>query len=573
MNPIKRIQYLRSLFTAEKIRGYIIPSTDEYQSEYTSHYARRLEYITGFTGSNGVALVLEDKLLFFTDGRYKAQAGRELSLGWEIFDLRELRDISPQGEIGYDPMLFTEVSISLYSHLNLRLVEPNLVDTIWEDKPPRPSSAIYDYPLEYAGVCGEDKIAACRDEMRKHNASYCLLTASDSICWLLNIRASDIEFCPLLLSYLLIGLDKLWIFTEKREWNALLQNNEFQICNSHDIRGFLQNLSAQNHSGKVMLDKATCPIGLSSLIKNPVYSTDPCILPKACKNNIEIKHSADVHTRDGVALCETIAWIYDALEQNKTITEYDIGLCLSRERQKQQGYISDSFPAIVGYQGNGAIIHYRASKPTAKTIQGSGLLLIDSGGHYFGGTTDVTRVIAIGKPSIEQKQRYTEVLKGHISLAKQKFPSGTTGGALDILARQYLWQNGLDYAHGTGHGVGNALSVHEGPQRIGQQNLVQMQKGMIISNEPGYYKDDEYGIRIENLMALQDEGEKFLKFDTLSLAPYCSDLIILNMLSAEELEWLEDYYSKIRIMLNDKLSPSAQKVLERELKLAQFIVD
>jgi Xaa-Pro aminopeptidase len=559
MSISERIRSIRKFFASYSIAGYIVPSTDEYQNEYTSSYARRLEYITGFTGSNGIVIILSEKVLFFTDGRYKEQSQKELPPECEIHDLSELKSIKIEDSIGYDPMLFTQSQLRLYDNLDLQPVDTNLVDKLWDDKPQVPRSTIYNYPVEYAGVSSENKIATYRATMQKYGASHSLVTSTDSICWILNIRASDIEFSPLLLSYLIVSQDDIRIFIEDREACASMSRN-VTISSLCDIHSFLRNLS-----NAVMLDKNTCPIGLSSLIKHPIYKEDLCSLPKACKNSMEVKHSFEVHVSDAVALYECIAWIYESIKQQKNITEHDIGLKLTHERQKQVGYISDSFPAIVGYQEHGAIIHYRANSIHSKSIQGNGLLLIDSGGHYFGGTTDVTRTIVIGSPTAEQKKRYTQVLKGHIALSMQQFPQGTTGANLDALARMHLWQSNCDYAHGTGHGVGNALSVHEGPQRINQHNMVPLQKGMIVSNEPGYYKSGEYGIRIENLMVVEDASRGFLRFGTLTLVPYCSALIDVNILSKDELIYLQNYYKLIYTKLSERLSVRAKMMLDTEL--------
>ena len=576
-----RLKALRKTFNSYDIDGYIVPTTDEYISEYAPAYAKRLEYITGFTGSSGMAIILRDKTLFFTDGRYIAQSARELIhdssyINPEIDSLDEV--------IGYDPMLFTESQLRPFKAMHLKAIETNLIDLIWTDQPPRPSSEVYSYTKEYTGEDSADKITRCRRQIKDKGAEYCLITSPDSICWLLNIRASDIEISPFMLGYMILGPDEMWLFTEGRDFSAvslaldarasgdaeppavslaldarasgdeeLMRPSGLRPRETSEIKEFLSSLE-----GKCIVDKSSCPVGLSSLIKTPVYDQDPCQLMKACKNDVEIAGAKSVHIKDAIALCETFAWIMESIDHK--ITEYDIGLKLSEERAKQKGYLMDSFPPIVGYQDNGAIIHYKAEQHNAKTIQGQGLLLIDSGGHYLGGTTDVTRVLLIGEPTKEQKKRYTDVLKGHIALVRQKFPIGTSGVHLDILARMHLWQNGLDYAHGTGHGVGNMLSVHEGPQRISGHvsSNVPLQKGMILSNEPGFYKDGEYGIRIENLVYVDEAGVGFLGLRNLTFVPYCKDLIEFDALSHEELLYLKDYNRAIMDKVYDSLSDRAK---------------
>lgn len=549
---------LKEQFAQYQIDGYIIPSTDEYQSEYTAPYARRLEFITGFTGSNGIVIVLEKKSLFFTDGRYLDQASRELDSGeFEIYNIASIAEYVPFLRLGYDDMLFTERGLSLFSKAKLKAIERNLVDAIWRGQPKFPITPIFSYGLEYSGQQSEDKLREAKRYIKNMGADYLLLTSLDSICWLLNIRASDIPYCPMLLSYLVLSQDEIWLFIEDKTLKNIGQN--IKIESRAEIKSFLSNLNRS-----VIVDKQTVPLGLFDSCKNIILGDDPCTLLKARKHDVEIKGSKNAHIKDAIALCEALAWVEEA-SKNGDITEYDVSQKLTYFRQQQSGYVSDSFAAIVGYQDNGAIIHYRAPDGGSKVIKGDGLLLIDSGGHYLGGTTDVTRTINIGVPTEEQKLRYTQVLKGHINLAKQKFVPGTSGGNLDVLARMYLWQDGVDYAHGTGHGVGNMLSVHEGPQNISRLSKVPLQKNMIISNEPGFYKTGEYGIRIENLQYVTNDEDGFLRFESLTLVPYCKELIDLSLLTKDEILFLRKYQESIKLNVYPHLSEAAKEWVDRNI--------
>lgn len=548
---------LKAQFDQYDIDGYIIPSTDEYQSEYTAPYARRLECITGFTGSNGIAIILKDKSLFFTDGRYLDQAARELDKNeFEIYNIANIAEHVPSLRLGIDDMLFTERQLSCFNKATLKAIDGNLVDAIWSNQPEFPITPIFAYKEEYAGLAAEAKLDNVRSYMKRAGGDYLLLTSLDSICWLLNIRAADIPYCPMLLSYLIVSNKEMWLFIEDRPVDKSI-SLDIIIKSRSEIKSFLSNLS-----GSVILDKKTVPLGLFRACKDIVSGDDPGTMPKACKHDVEIEGSKSAHIKDAIALCEALAWVEEEV-QSGNLTEYDISEKLTYFRKGQEDYVSDSFAAIVGYQENGAIIHYRAPESGSKVIKGEGLLLIDSGGHYLGGTTDVTRTINIGSPTLEQKLRHTQVLKGHINLAKQKFVPGTSGGNLDVLARMHLWQDGVDFAHGTGHGVGNMLSVHEGPQSISRYSNIALQKNMIISNEPGFYKSGVYGIRIENLQYVTEAGDGFLQFKTLTLVPYCMDLIDHSLLSKEELKYLRGYYALIEQHVAPSLSPRAKAWVQK----------
>ncbi|MDA9163460.1 aminopeptidase P family protein [Rickettsiaceae bacterium] len=572
----QRLNNLRKLLKQHNLNGYIVPTLDEYLSEYAPDYAKRLEYITGFTGSNGLAVILQDTVLFFTDGRYINQCFSQLDDNlFEVFDQQlwpqfNWSDYIADGQmIGYDPKIFTTNQLNHFSKLNLQPHSSNLIDEIWEDQPAKPNSAIYDYPVKYAGEGYNEKIAKCRDVLEKNDEAEALvITNADSVCWLLNIRAHDVEFSPLLLANAIITKDSAYLFADVQRLDATLnsQRNDITILPESEFESIVAKIN-----GKILFDQTQCSSHIASIIKKQSHQNmpNPIMLFKACKNDAEIKYMQEGHVQDAVAVCELLAFIEQASSEDlNEISEYDIGEKLTALRAKGNGYIFDSFPTICGYQENGAIIHYRAQPESAKKIIGRGLLLIDSGGQYMGATTDITRVISIGAPTTEHKKYYTKVLKGHIALARAIFPKNKVSGAhLDILARQYLWQSGDDYAHGTGHGVGSCLSVHEGPQNISLSGFsAKLQKGMVTSNEPGYYVDGEFGIRIENMMYVQEsENLNYLSFKMLTLVPYAKNLIDLRALDETEQKYLHSYCQEIKNKIHPLLSTQAKKWLDGNL--------
>ncbi len=567
-----KIDKLLELFKQNDIGGYIVPTSDEYLSEYTPYHAKRLEFITGFSGSNGFAIILASKSLFFTDGRYTTQALAQLDQDlFSVHDIHNIAEfnwqacITKEVLIGYDPRLFTNPALHKFNQLKLKPIALNLIDQVWHNKPSKPNSTIYEYPAEYAGKTSADKIKICRDFIKTNNAKALFITDTASVCWLLNIRASDVEHSPLLLANALITEDKVFLFTDK---------NRLKVKDSLEYITFVSedktNQTLIDVDGIICFDETQCNSHFASIIKKKghIHLKNPCTIEKACKNEVEIKHMIDGHITDAVAVCEMLSFIANCRDLPK-YDEYKLGLLLTEYRARGKGYVYDSFPTICGYQENGAVIHYKATKARAKQIDGSGLLLIDSGGQYWGATTDITRTIAIGMPSKPHQDLYTQVLKGHIALACAKFPQNkVTGAHLDILARQYLWQNGLDYQHGTGHGVGSFLSVHEGPQSISAAGFSSMIKsGMIVSNEPGYYEPGSFGIRIENLIYAKESQHTngFIEFVNLTLVPYSKALIDMKLLSDSEISYLRDYYNQISTQVLPKLSISAQVWLKTEI--------
>ncbi len=533
-----KISLLIGKLQEHHLDGFLVPSNDEFQSEYVPEHLNRLKFITGFSGSNGLALITSTQNLFFTDGRYLLQAEQELGDFFEIHNLTDLFDKLPKCKIGYDPKLHTASNIERYKNFSLS-PSPNLVDLIWHDKNEQALSQIFAYPLKYAGETSFNKIEKIKTYLQKDNIDALIITDPSSICWLLNIRAHDIAYNPILLSYLIFHQDgKLELFS-----NA----PEVVNANCYSLDKFAERLKLLKDK-KVQLDPDSASIFISNHFNKPILKQDPCLLAKACKNNLEVSQAKRIHVIDGVAVSKLLYWL-DKNHANQS--EISVADKLLEFRSLHPDFIYPSFPTIAGFAANGAIIHYNPTAESNKALTDNGLFLLDSGGQYFGGTTDITRVIPIGKATYLQKFDFTLVLKGHIALANCSFLNGTSGADLDILARYFLWQHGKNYAHGTGHGVGNCLNVHEGPQRISKFGLCPLKPGMIISNEPGYYKNGEYGIRIENLLLVKNLTNGYLGMETLTLAPIDKRLILSGLLSVDEKKWLNQYHKKVY----NKLSP------------------
>lgn len=557
---LERIEKLRQILINEGVDGIIVPSVDEFQSEFCPHHAKRLQWLTGFTGSNGIALILQNKLVFFTDSRYVLQTQSEIDSSFEVHNISQkniyswIKENAGDKKIAIHSWLHTNAQVNnLQESCDIKIYENNLIDQIWLDKPLKPTDEIKIYPERFAGESFTSKINKIAQYLQEQNLDAYVISSPESLCWLLNIRANDVPNTPLILSHAILYKNgKIDLFIEKVRID---DNIEQYFAGNVDILEpeKLEQKAKLLTKKMALLDKATAPFALYDLFKDSeiITNDDPCSLPKACKNEVEIEHSRNIHIVDGLAVTRFLFWLDKAMQHDKKISETLIDEVLIELRGQNSNFKNPSFDTIAGFKENGAIVHYRASEQTSKIIHGNGLLLVDSGGQYTGGTTDITRTIAIGEPTQEQKRNFTLVLKGHIALAQITFPKGTTGSQLDVLARQYLWQNGLDYGHGTGHGVGSFLSVHEGPQRISPvPSNIQLEKNMIISNEPGYYKAGEYGIRIENLVLVCEKEEqfsdrKFLYFETISKAPIDVNLIDKSLLNENEINWLNNYHKQI----------------------------
>lgn len=569
-----RLTTLRNELKNQKLDGFIVPTADEYQNEYVPDRARRLTWISGFTGSAGTAVILTDKAVFITDGRYTVQMKQEVPA--ELYQYASLsRDqggiptLTPEdwiennlpagGRVGYDPWLHTENRIAAYRKAvekaggTLVACDTNPLDIVWKDQPPPPSTPVVAHDLKYAGISSEQKRTGLGDTLDRQDCAATVLTLGDSIAWLLNIRGNDTPCTPFALSYAIAHRDGTvdWFIEEDRLSPDIPLGNGVTIKAPDQFEATLQGLAGKT----VLLDPATAPVkirqileGAGAVVKN---GNDPCQLPKACKNETEQNGMRAAHIRDGAAITR---FLY-RIARGEAKTELDAVDILFEERKKEDLFRDISFHAITGAGANGAIVHYRATEKTNATIKPDMLLLVDSGGQYLDGTTDITRTIAIGTPTPEQKDSFTRVLKGHIALATARFPKGTMGSQLDVLARRPLWEAGLDFAHGTGHGVGSYLSVHEGPQGISPRSTEPLKPGMVLSNEPGFYKEGEYGIRIENLVLVKEDrrGANYLFFETLTMAPIDRTLIIPDMLSKEERDWLNSYHARVYETLHTRL--------------------
>ena len=517
------ISGLRQLIKKHGVYGYIIPNNDEFQSEYLPESAKRLEFITKFTGSAGTAIITPEENLFFTDGRYMLQAKKELGKNYTIKNVsREtIFDwIKTTGKkVGFDPMHFTVRQVERMGDL-AKPISENLVDKLWGSKPPAPNSKPTQH--KFAGKTSGEKIKEIAGGLK---SDICLITTPDSVNWLFNVRGEDVLHTPLLLSYA-----------------TLTKKGEAKLCRTAKELAEVTKFKKKN----IQLDPNKCPYAIYAALKaggnNISFVADPCQLPKAIKTSSEIKGVRKAHDIDGKALTKFLVWVKSA----KNLDEIKAAEKLGAIRSLHKDYRGPSFTTISGFGSNGAIVHYNVSRETNKKFTTGNLYLIDSGGQYEYGTTDVTRTIAIGKPTKDMIHDYTLVLKGHIAIATAKFPAGTSGAQIDGLARQFLWAEGKDYDHGTGHGVGYYLGVHEGPHGISRRySDVALQPGMIVSNEPGYYKEGHYGIRIENLVLVVDLGGGYLGFETLTKAPLDENLIDFSMLTKQEKDWIKAYHETV----------------------------
>jgi Xaa-Pro aminopeptidase len=553
---MSNLKLLRKTLETLNLDYFILPNNDEFSNEYLPKSANRLEFITGFTGSNATIIIGQKKAAFFTDGRYTIQAATEVNnKDYEIHNLADkswakwlLENSKNNDKIGFDPKLHSLSAINYYQKIlekrKIVFLKENPVDHIWSSRPKAPATKAFIHDLKYAGISAEEKIKIITKNFSK-NADALILNSPISICWLLNIRATDIDFTPIALCHAIIYKNgKVDLFIDEKRLDPKVKKHlkNVKIISPKDLEKNILLLKNK----KIQLDPNYCNYWLASLLQKSkiIEATDPCLIQKACKNPTEIKGMIKAHEIDGAAVTKFLLWLKN---EAKNIDEIKTTKKLLEFRKQNKEFFSPSFATISGFASNGAIVHYHATKKTNKKIKGNSLYLVDSGGQYFYGTTDITRTISIGKPTSEQKHNFTLVLKGHIALATAEFSNKTTGSDLDILARQFLQKEGKDYDHGTGHGVGCFLSVHEGPQNISKRkNEIYLKPGMIISNEPGYYKTGEYGIRIENLVLVEKAKKKgFLKFKTITLAPIDLNLIDFKLLTEAEKSWLINYHQEI----------------------------
>ena len=565
-----RLAALRTELKKRGLAGLILPLTDEYQSEYLPMRAQRLTWLTGFTGSAGTTAVLLDKAGVWSDGRYTLQLDAQVD--GTLFERLHITDSPPtdwlkanlkkRERFAYDPWLHTEAGVKRLTEAcaaagaELVAVEDNPLDAVWTDQPPPPLGPVRVQELALAGQSSIEKRTAIAGIVKGNGAHAVALTLPESIAWLLNIRGSDVPHTPLPLSMAVLHSDGgVDLYIDGRKLDDAVRRHLGDV-RLHEAAAFPEALAKLGQAGKsVQIDPGTAAVYVLQRLEQAgaklIRSEDPCLLPKACKTTAELDGTRAAHRRDGAAVSKFLCWL-DANAAKGGVDEIAAVEKLQGFRRLSNELRDLSFSTISGAGPNGAIVHYRVTPETNKKLEPGNLYLVDSGGQYPDGTTDITRTVAIGEPTVEMRDRYTRVLKGHIAIATAKFPEGTSGQQLDSLARKPLWEIGLDFDHGTGHGVGAYLSVHEGPQRIAKAGSpVPLKPGMIISNEPGYYKTGGYGIRIENLVVVRVEtekaenGKRWLGFETITRAPYDRRLIELTLLTEEEIAWVDAYHALV----------------------------
>lgn len=554
-----RLAALRAEMEAAGLDGFIVPRADAHQGEYVAERDSRLAWLTGFTGSAGFCVALHDTAGVFVDGRYRVQVRAQVADVFTPVDWPEVtlggwvsRNVSPGAVVGFDPWLHTLAQLRELEASTGGIVlrrTGNLVDRIWKDQPPAPATPAFVQPVDLTGEAHADKIARLAGTLAPAKAA--VLTLPDSICWLLNIRGDDVPRTPFVHGFALLH----------EEGRVTLFVNPDKLVNLGDHLGpdvsvapveeFLPSLSRLG--GPVQIDPASCPVIVADTLAEAglemIEAQDPCALPKACKTAAELDGTRAAHLRDGAAMARFLCWLDQ--QTPGSFSEIDVVTRLEAERAATNALRDISFDTIAGAGPNGAIVHYRVTEKTNRTVA-PGLLLVDSGGQYVDGTTDITRTMAIGAVGDDERRAFTLVLKGMIAISRLRWPKGLAGRDMDALARMALWEHGLDYGHGTGHGVGSYLSVHEGPQRLARTGTVPFLPGMILSNEPGFYREGAFGIRIENLVVVEEApalpGQtvpEMLRFETLTYVPIDTRLVDRELLTAAERDWLNSYHANV----------------------------
>ena len=579
-----RLAALRAALARQGADGFVLPLTDEHRSEYLPRAAQRLTWLTGFTGSAGLVIVLPERAALFVDGRYTLQAEQELDPA--LFERCHVTEQPPAKwlaahlaagqRLGFDPLLHTKGEVERYRGACVRAgaelvaLPANPVDAIWSTRPPPPIAPVDVLDEAYAGEASAAKRARMAEATRQAGAEVLLVSATDSIAWLLNLRGGDVPYNPLLLSFALLHEDGgVELFLDPRKLKP--GQNFGNAVSLQPIAGFhdaLDRLGAQRRA--VLVDPSVTSYGVLERLRaagaRVIEDDEPCILAKARKNPVELAGARHAQVRDGAAVCRFLCWLEQEAPR-RPVDELEAAARLDGERRRDPLFRGPSFETISAAGPHAALPHYRVTASSNRALETGALYLVDSGGQYFDATTDITRTIAVGEPSAAMRRHFTLVLKGHIAIARALFPKGTSGAQLDSFAREALWRAGLDFDHGTGHGIGSYLCVHEGPQRIAKTGTVALQPGMIVSNEPGYYRGGEYGIRIENLVvvaprALPAGGERELYgFDTITLVPIDRRLVVPELLDAEERVWLNNYHARVRAELLDRLDGTATRWL------------
>ncbi len=559
-----RVKSLRQKISDAELDGFLIPHSDVHRGESLPESEKRLAFISGFTGSAGFAIVAKNKAALFVDGRYILQAPAQSDIA--VFEILEtpkaksaiwmIENLAKGSKIGFDPWLMTPGEIrtlenQLEGHASL-VAHENLLDLVWNDRPAPPKNPLEILGVNRAGIASGEKIAAIKEHLKKENAAALVLTMPETICWLFNIRGRDVPNTPVVLAFAIVkqsGKPSLFVAPEK-----LSEIQTEQLSGFLDIlqpEMFPAALGAMGDKGQtIWIDPASCPSAVASTLTKSgaslIEKPDPVLAAKAIKNPTEIAGMKEAHRLDGIAMAHFLAW-FDNNAPAGGLSEIDIAIALENFRRHEPSLVDISFDTISGSGPNGAIVHYRVTEKSNRVLKPGELMLVDSGGQYLSGTTDITRTIFCAGATNEQKERFTRVLKGMIAISRVQFPRGTSGAQIDCLARHALWQVGLNYSHGTGHGVGAFLSVHEGPAGIAPRYHVPLAAGMILSNEPGFYLEGEYGIRIENLVTVIDspKADGFLAFETLTLAPIDTRLIEIELLTGEERDWLNAYHKRV----------------------------
>ncbi len=569
-----RLAALREAMANAGFDAFLVPRADRFQGEFVAPADERLAWLTGFSGSAGLAVICRNAAAIFVDGRYRLQVRDQVAEEFATLDPTVVEpgawlteNVDRPAKVGFDPWLHTKDDItrltkSVGGHAVL-LPTFNLVDRLWTDRPSAPIQTVRTHPPELSGEWSSSKRARLAQELKEAGQRAAILTLPESICWLLNIRGDGIARSPVVQAFAILhDTGRVSLFSSPENFEHLDPDPNIDIQDEDAFERAVRSLE-----GPVRIDGKTTPWMIADILEDrAVWDVDPCFMPKACKNDAEIKGMQDAHLRDGAAMVEFLAW-FDEEAPKGELTEISAASALEEFRVRAGDLLDISFDTISGSGPNAAIIHYRVSEQADREIRPGELYLVDSGGQYVDGTTDVTRTLAVGEPSDVHRDCYTRVLQGLIAISLARFPNGHAGRDIDALARAALWRKGLDYDHGTGHGVGACLNVHEGPQRISAAGMTSLRPGMILSNEPGYYRPGEFGIRIENLVVVREDGNSLNKrgrlcFETLTFVPFDLRLIDTMLLGPWERGWIDAYHAEVREKLSDLLPASTRKWLD-----------
>lgn len=582
-----RLTHLRQIMKEAGISAVVVPQADPHMSEYLSAHWQARRMLSGFTGSAGDLVVTLDKALLWTDSRYFLQAAAQLQ-NTEIKLMKDglaetpsiaswlASNLSAGQTVGIDGMMFSVAAAQdLAMRLNARSIALdsafNPIDSVWSDRPALPKCPVFVHDMKYAGESALSKIQSLLEGAERQSARSVFVSALDEIAWTLNIRSNDVTYNPVATAFMYLAPQGSVLFVDPDkitpEVSAYLAEQGVGTAPYNSVKAFL---TALPENSQVLVDTARTPSAIVDLLGNrAVRGTSVASMPKACKNDVQVEGFRNAALRDGVAMVESLCEIHERVDSGEQLTEWDVACILRRHRSAQPLFFDISFGSIVGYQANGAVIHYEPSEAVSTALRPEGILLIDSGAQYLDGTTDITRTIALGPTTEAQRRDFTLVFKGHVALTESVFREGTCGTQLDVLARQFMWREGVAYLHGTGHGVGHFLNVHEGPHQFRMNHMpAPISPGMITTNEPGIYRDGQYGIRCENMMltvpALTTEFGRFFKFETLTLCPYDTSLLDLGLITPQEAEWLNSYHDRVRRELTPLLSEKAAKWLEAQ---------